>query len=48
LFNKQYNGKLDRVALYQLNKSYWDKKPLKKEQNKKINKPEDLLKAEVK
>ena len=27
MFNKQYNGKLDRVALYQSMKSYWDRKP---------------------
>ena len=27
MFTKQYNGKLDRVALYQSRKTYWDKKP---------------------
>ncbi len=27
MFTKQYNGKLDRVALYQSRKNYWDKKP---------------------
>lgn len=27
LFSKQYKGKIDRVALYQQRKNYWEKKP---------------------
>lgn len=49
LNSKKYNGKSDRVALYQQTKTYWDKKPfLSNIQQKVFNNKDSLeIKPEI-